>query len=107
ANIGIVVEGATDAARSAVDIVLTEPGLSRIIHAIRGSRLVLRNYVIYAFAVTILIVCFAILAFAFKFDFPSFTVLIITLLNDGTIITFPVTASCPRTSPIVGISARS
>ncbi|CAK5274886.1 unnamed protein product, partial [Mycena citricolor] len=38
ANVGIAVEGATDAARGAADIVLTEPGLSTIVHAIRGSR---------------------------------------------------------------------
>ncbi|KAG9081802.1 plasma membrane H+-ATPase, partial [Ceratobasidium sp. 370] len=37
ANVGIAVEGATDAARGAADIVLAEPGLSTIIHAIRGS----------------------------------------------------------------------
>jgi H+-transporting ATPase len=37
-NVGITVEGATDAARGAADIVLTEPGLSTIVHAIRSSR---------------------------------------------------------------------
>ncbi|CAH7685809.1 hypothetical protein PPACK8108_LOCUS20392 [Phakopsora pachyrhizi] len=40
ANVGIAVEGATDAARGAADIVLTEPGLSTIVHAIRQSRIV-------------------------------------------------------------------
>ncbi|KAI9611776.1 hypothetical protein KEM48_004440 [Puccinia striiformis f. sp. tritici PST-130] len=57
ANVGIAVEGATDAARGAADIVLTEPGLSTIVHAIRQSRIVfqrMRNYSIYACAVTIL-----------------------------------------------------
>ncbi|KAA1111418.1 plasma membrane H+-ATPase [Puccinia graminis f. sp. tritici] len=59
ANVGIAVEGATDAARGAADIVLTEPGLSTIVHAIRQSRIVfqrMRNYSIYACAVTIRIV---------------------------------------------------
>ncbi|KDN33982.1 hypothetical protein RSAG8_12930, partial [Rhizoctonia solani AG-8 WAC10335] len=37
ANISITVEGATDAACSAADILLTEPGLSTIVHAIKGS----------------------------------------------------------------------
>ncbi|KAE9393023.1 hypothetical protein BT96DRAFT_999824 [Gymnopus androsaceus JB14] len=38
ANVGFAVEGATDAARGAADIVLTEPGLSTIVHAIRAVR---------------------------------------------------------------------
>lgn len=47
ANVGIAVEGATDAARAAADIVLTEPGLSTIVHAIRQARVIfqrMRNY---------------------------------------------------------------
>ncbi|EPS96169.1 hypothetical protein FOMPIDRAFT_1025507 [Fomitopsis schrenkii] len=103
ANVGIAVEGATDAARGAADIVLTEPGLSTIVHAIRGSRVIfqrMRNYSIYACAVTIrIVVCFAILAFAFKFDFPPFMVLIIALLNDGTIMTLSVDRVLPSNSP--------
>lgn len=53
ANVGIAVEGATDAARNAAAIVLTEPGLSTIVQAIRQSRMVfqrMRNYAIYACA---------------------------------------------------------
>ena len=41
ANIGIAVQGATDAARAAADIVLMAPGLSVIIHAIVLSRQVM------------------------------------------------------------------
>jgi len=103
ANVGIAVEGATDAARGAADIVLTEPGLSTIVHAIRGSRIIfqrMRNYSIYACAVTIrIVVCFSILAFAFKFDFPPFMVLIIALLNDGTIMTLSVDRVLPSSTP--------
>lgn len=103
ANVGIAVEGATDAARGAADIVLTEPGLSTIVHAIRGSRVIfqrMRNYSIYACAVTIrIVVCFSILAFAFKFDFPPFMVLIIALLNDGTIMTLSVDRVLPSMTP--------
>ena len=50
AQIGIAVEGATDAARAAADIVLTEPGLSVIIDTILIARMIfarVRNYVIY------------------------------------------------------------
>ncbi|KAI6130637.1 hypothetical protein EDD16DRAFT_1796265 [Pisolithus croceorrhizus] len=103
ANVGIAVEGATDAARGAADIVLTEPGLSTIVHAIRGSRIIfqrMRNYSIYACAVTIrIVVCFAILAFAFRFNFPPFMVLIIALLNDGTIMTLSVDRVLPSMTP--------
>ncbi|KAI0028562.1 plasma-membrane proton-e [Vararia minispora EC-137] len=103
ANVGIAVEGATDAARGAADIVLTEPGLSTIVHAIRGSRVIfqrMRNYAIYACAVTIrIVVCFAVLAFSYKFEFPSFMVLIIALLNDGTILTLSVDRVLPSNSP--------
>ncbi|PPR06522.1 hypothetical protein CVT24_001441 [Panaeolus cyanescens] len=103
ANVGIAVEGATDAARGAADIVLTEPGLSTIVHAIRQSRIIfqrMRNYSIYACAVTIrIVVCFAILAFTYKFDFPPFMILIIALLNDGTIMTLSVDRVLPSTTP--------
>ena len=103
ANVGIAVEGATDAARGAADIVLTEPGLSTIVHAIRGSRIIfqrMRNYSIYACAVTIrIVVCFSILAFAYKLDFPPFMVLIIALLNDGTIMTLSVDRVLPSMTP--------
>uniref|UniRef100_A0A453T5M6 Cation-transporting P-type ATPase N-terminal domain-containing protein n=1 Tax=Aegilops tauschii subsp. strangulata TaxID=200361 RepID=A0A453T5M6_AEGTS len=51
ADIGIAVADATDAARSASDIVLTEPGLSVIISAVLTSRAIfqrMKNYTIYA-----------------------------------------------------------
>jgi H+-transporting ATPase len=69
ANVGVAVEGATDAARGAADIVLTEPGLSTVVHAIRQSRIIfhrMRNYSIYACSVTIcIVVAFAVLAFTY------------------------------------------
>lgn len=103
ANVGIAVEGATDAARGAADIVLTEPGLSTIIHAIYGSRVIfqrMRNYAVYACAVTIrIVVCFAIMAFVWQFDFPSFMVLIIAVLNDGTIMTLSLDRVLPSKTP--------
>eukprot|EP01047_Picozoa_sp_COSAG01_P049062 COSAG01_NODE_4827_length_4711_cov_3.478534_1_plen_1101_part_00 len=61
ANIGIAVEGATDAAQAASDIVLTDPGLSTIVDAIILSRIIfqrLRNYVIYRIACTIQLLLF-------------------------------------------------
>ncbi|KAL2528773.1 ATPase 4 [Forsythia ovata] len=91
ADIGIAVADATDAARSASDIVLTEPGLSVIISAVLTSRAIfqrMKNYTIYAVSITIRIVLgFMLLALIWRFDFPPFMVLIIAILNDGTIMT--------------------
>ncbi|WOK95064.1 plasma membrane ATPase 4-like isoform X2 [Canna indica] len=91
ADIGIAVADATDAARSASDIVLTEPGLSVIVNAILTSRAIfqrMKNYTIYAVSITIRIVLgFLLLALIWKFNFSPFMVLIIAILNDGTIMT--------------------
>ncbi|KAG6542617.1 hypothetical protein Mapa_015948 [Marchantia paleacea] len=91
ADIGIAVADATDAARSASDIVLTEPGLSVIISAVLTSRAIfqrMKNYTIYAVSITIRIVLgFLLLTLIWKFDFSPFMVLIIAILNDGTIMT--------------------
>ncbi|KAL2319906.1 hypothetical protein Fmac_028875 [Flemingia macrophylla] len=91
ADIGIAVADATDAARSASDIVLTEPGLSVIISAVLTSRAIfqrMKNYTIYAISITIRIVLgFMLLNSFWKFDFPPFMVLVIAILNDGTIMT--------------------
>ncbi|KAF2301469.1 hypothetical protein GH714_024883 [Hevea brasiliensis] len=91
ADIGIAVADATDAARGASDIVLTEPGLSVIVSAVLTSRAIfqrMKNYTIYAVSITIRIVLgFMLLALIWKFDFSPFMVLIIAILNDGTIMT--------------------
>ncbi|WCJ29849.1 Plasma membrane ATPase [Euphorbia peplus] len=91
ADIGIAVADATDAARSASDIVLTEPGLSVIISAVLTSRAIfqrMKNYTIYAVSITIRIVFgFMLVALIWKFDFSPFMVLVIAILNDGTIMT--------------------
>ncbi|CAN4099348.1 unnamed protein product [Withania somnifera] len=80
ADIGIAVDDATDAARSASDIVLTEPGLSVIISAVLTSRAIFQRMKNYTLG-------FMLLALIWKFDFPPFMVLIIAILNDGTIMT--------------------
>ncbi|KAL6125849.1 hypothetical protein ACLB2K_073900 [Fragaria x ananassa] len=91
ADIGIAVADSTDAARSASDIVLTEQGLSVIISAVLTSRAIFQRmkiYTIYAVSITIRIVLgFMLLAVFWKFDFPPFMVLVIAVLNDGTIVT--------------------
>ncbi|KAJ1267893.1 hypothetical protein BS78_07G093800 [Paspalum vaginatum] len=91
ADIGIAVADATDAARSASDIVLTQPGLSVIVSAVLTSRSIfqrMKNYTIYAVSITIRIVLgFMLIALIWKFDFSPFMILVIAILNDGTIMT--------------------
>ncbi|KAL9247232.1 hypothetical protein vseg_020685 [Gypsophila vaccaria] len=103
ADIGIAVADATDAARSAADLVLTEPGLSVIISAVLTSRSIfqrMKNYTIYAVSITIRIVLgFMLLALIWEYDFPPFMVLVIAILNDGTIMTISKDRVKPSPSP--------
>ncbi|CAI8611135.1 unnamed protein product [Vicia faba] len=103
ADIGIAVADATDAARGASDIVLTEPGLSVIISAVLTSRAIfqrMKNYTIYAVSITIRIVFgFMFIALIWKFDFSPFMVLIIAILNDGTIMTISKDRVVPSPLP--------
>ncbi|XP_047074807.1 plasma membrane ATPase-like [Lolium rigidum] len=103
ADIGIAVADATDAARSASDIVLTEPGLSVIISAVLTSRAIfqrMKNYTIYAVSITIRVVLgFLLLALIWQFDFSPFMVLIIAILNDGTIMTISKDRVKPSPTP--------
>ncbi len=92
ADAGIAVAGATDAAKSAADIVLTKPGLSVIIDAIKQSRQIfqrMNNYSIYRIAETIRVLLFVTLSIV-VFQFYPVTALMIVLLailNDLPIIT--------------------
>jgi H+-transporting ATPase len=108
ADVGIAVDGATDAARAAADIVLTSPGLSVIIEAIFRSRKIfqrMKNYCIYRIACTIQLLIFFFTTMCAinpqnytcighddcdripnTFSLPVLALVIITLLNDGTII---------------------
>ncbi|KAF5725856.1 hypothetical protein HS088_TW23G00586 [Tripterygium wilfordii] len=99
ADIGIAVADATDAARGASDIVLTEPGLSVIVSAVLTSRAIfqrMKNYTIYAVSITIRIVLgFMLVALLWKFDFSPFMVLIIAILNDAIIWVFSIITYVP------------
>ncbi len=87
ADAGIAVAGATDAAKSAADVVLTKPGLSVIIDAIKESRKIfqrMNNYSIYRIAETIRVLIFltaAILIFNF-YPLTAAMIVILALLND-------------------------
>ena len=89
ANVGIAVAGSTDAARNAADIVLTKEGLSTIVKAINRSRMIFRrleSYVIYRIASSVLILLFFFIAIiGFEFNFPTWTLILLSLVNDITI----------------------
>jgi H+-transporting ATPase len=91
ADCGIAVSGATDAARAAASIVLTKPGLSVIIDAIKESRRIfqrMNSYAIYRIAETLRVLLFVtlvILIFNF-FPLTAVMIVILALLNDGAIL---------------------
>ncbi|MDE3154172.1 MAG: plasma-membrane proton-efflux P-type ATPase [Acidobacteriota bacterium] len=91
ADAGIAVAGATDAARSAADIVLTTPGLSVIIDAIKESRKIFQrmtSYAIYRIAETTRVLLFmtlSILVFNF-YPVTAVMIVLLALLNDGAIL---------------------
>ena len=90
ADAGIAVAGATDAAKSAAAIVLTLPGLSVIIDALKESRKIfqrMNSYAIYRIAETIRVLFFITLAII-VFNFYPVTAIMIVLLalfNDAPI----------------------
>ncbi|QDF27599.1 plasma-membrane proton-efflux P-type ATPase [Halarcobacter anaerophilus] len=92
ADCGIAVSGATDAARSAADIILMAPGLKVIVDAVKLSRQIferMKSYTIYRIAESIRILFFMTLAIII-YDFYPLTALMIiflALLNDIPIMT--------------------
>merc|ERR1712199_37884 len=128
ADVGIAVFGATDAAKAAADIVLTEPGLSTIVDGILISRRIwcrVRSFLTYRIAATLQLLCFFFISvFAYRpneympqnwekdpefmdtkewppfFHMPVLMLMLITLLNDGTLITIGYDyAVAPKTPP--------
>jgi H+-transporting ATPase len=87
ADAGIAVSGATDAAKSAADIVFTKAGLSTIVDAFKESRKIfqrMNNYAIYRIAETIrvlLLVTLSILIFSF-YPVTAIMIVILAMLND-------------------------
>jgi len=91
ADAGIAVTGATDAAKSAADIVLTRPGLSVIIDAIKESRKIfqrMNSYATYRIAETIRVLLFITLSILIFNFYPVTAIMIVLLavLNDGAIL---------------------
>jgi len=91
ADAGIAVSGATDAARSAADIVLLTPGLSVIVDAVKESRRIFQrmtSYSIYRIAETVRVLCcmaLSILVFNF-YPVTAVMIVLLALLNDGAIL---------------------
>jgi H+-transporting ATPase len=87
ADAGIAVAGATDAAKSAADIVLTKPGLSVIIDAIERSREIFRrmeNYAVYRIAETVRVLIFLTLCIVLLNFYPvtALMIVVLAILND-------------------------
>merc|ERR1719310_499220 len=103
AQIGIAVEGATDAAQAAADIVLTRPGLSPIFTAICESRRIfkrLKAYVIYRICVTVQVVCFlCIVSFVYNEAFDALYIILLALFHDLTIVTIAYDHQIPSPKP--------
>ena len=92
ADAGIAVAGATDAAKSAADVVLTKPGLSVIIDAIKESRKIferMTNYAVYRIAETTRVLIFLSLTILIfnKYPLTAVMIVILALLNDMPIMT--------------------
>ncbi len=92
ADVGIAVSGATDAARAAADLVLTQPGLSVIINAIDEARQIferMMSYTIYRIAMTIDIMLFVVAAMIVFNEYPltAIMIIILALMDDIPIMT--------------------
>ena len=83
ADVGIAVFGATDVAKSAAHIVLTQPGLSVIIDAIKESRKIfqrMKNYAIYRISETIRILFFLVSSILILNFYPITPLMIVLLV---------------------------
>ena len=90
ANVGIAVAGATDAARGAADIVLTEPGLFTIVGAVIGARKIFQRmttYARYTVAMTFRICfTFGLITVIYNWFFPTILIVLLAVFNDGAMI---------------------
>jgi H+-transporting ATPase len=92
ADAGVAVAGATDAAKSAADIVLTKPGLSVIIDALKQSRQIFQrmtNYSTYRISETFRVLFFITISILVFNLFPvtALMIVLLAILNDLPVIT--------------------
>jgi len=104
ADVGVAVSGATDAARGAADIVLTAPGLSVIVDAVKEARRIFQRmttYATYRIAETIRVLLFmtlSILLFQF-YPLTAVMIVLLALLNDGAILSIAFDRARYRMQP--------
>ncbi|PNH02174.1 Plasma membrane ATPase [Tetrabaena socialis] len=103
ADVGIAVCGATDAARGAADIVLTEAGLSAIKTAVLGARKIFQRmttYSKYTVAMTFRICfTFGLLTVIYDWYFPTILIVIMAVFNDGAMIALAKDRVTPSRQP--------
>jgi H+-transporting ATPase len=104
ADTGIAVDGATDAAKSAADIVFTLPGLSVIIDAIKESRCIfqrMQSYAIYRISETQDVLFFTVLAILIFGQYPVTAMMIVLLavFNDFPIMAIASDKTLPSPNP--------
>eukprot|EP00331_Platyophrya_macrostoma_P023062 CAMPEP_0176444760 /NCGR_PEP_ID=MMETSP0127-20121128/23267_1 /TAXON_ID=938130 /ORGANISM="Platyophrya macrostoma, Strain WH" /LENGTH=888 /DNA_ID=CAMNT_0017830355 /DNA_START=114 /DNA_END=2780 /DNA_ORIENTATION=+ len=116
ADVGVAVHGATDAARAASDMVLTEPGLSVVVDAMLIARGVFQrmlSFLTYRVSATLQLVFFFFIGvFALPprnygvtdsefqfFHIPVLMFMLITLLNDGTLMSIGYDNVIPAPRP--------
>ena len=116
AQVGIAVQGATDAAKNAADLILTEAGLSPIYGAVIEARRIfakIKAYVIYRIAASItLVFTLSIIVFVSGCTIDSIMVIVLALLNDVSMIPVAydnadatVKPQLPRVLSLVSLSA--
>lgn len=85
-HVGIAVMGATDAAKNAADLILTEPGLSPIYGAVIESRRIfvrIKAYIVYRVAASlILVLTLSTIIFSTGCGVDPLFIIILALLND-------------------------
>ncbi len=102
AQIGIAVSTATDVAKSAAGIVLTEPGLAGIVFAVREGRIAFRRLVTYALnmlAKKIEIVLFLALGLALTGQAVMTPAMMVLMLLTNDVLSMSLTTDRARPSP--------
>ncbi|MEQ8354066.1 MAG: plasma-membrane proton-efflux P-type ATPase [Kiloniellaceae bacterium] len=105
ADVGVAVSGATDAARAAADLVLTEPGLDVIRNAIEEARRIFERmnaYAIFRISETVRVMLFMTISIL-VFDFYPVTavmIVLLALLNDFPIMMIAYDNARPAAKPV-------
>ena len=104
ANVGVAVDGATDAAKAAADIIMLTPGLSGIVTALLRARKIfhrLDSYLIFRIAVSVdVAVFFFLAAVAMDFIVPTYVIVLIALINDVIMISMSYDYVTPSQLPV-------